>query len=65
MLVEMYPELAEYLDDDGKLTAECLKALYGLIESGRLCDIAESIITWFEAEFDELKVTRGKIHKFT
>jgi hypothetical protein len=37
ILVEMYPdELAEYLDDDGKLTAECLKALYGLIESGRL-----------------------------
>ena len=115
ILVEMYPELIEYLDDDGKLTAECLKALYGLIESGRLwfdtikekllqqgyvqnpyepcifnkwhddaqvqstigvyvddllttcknSDIAESIITWLEAEFDELKVTRGKIHKFT
>ena len=28
-------------------------------------DIAESVITWLEAEFDELKVTRGKIHKFT
>ena len=24
ILVEMYPELAEYLDDDGKLTAECV-----------------------------------------
>ncbi len=36
MLVEMYPELEEYLDDQGKLTAECLKALYGLIESGKL-----------------------------
>jgi hypothetical protein len=107
ILVEMYPELAEYLDDDGKLTAECLKALYGLIESGRLwfdtikdkllaqgyvqnpyepcifnkwhddaqvqstigvyvddllttcknSDIAESVITWLKAEFDELKVT--------
>eukprot|EP01036_Dinobryon_divergens_P061893 gene61893-biopygen32029 len=33
----MYPELEEYLDDQGKLTAECLKALYGLIESGKLC----------------------------
>ena len=116
ILVEMYPdELAEYLDDDGKLTAECLKALYGLIESGRLwfdtikeklleqgyaqnpyepcicnkwhddtqvqstigvyvddlittcknSDIADTVITWLEAEFDELKVTRGKIHKFT
>ncbi len=116
ILDEMYPELAKYLDDDGKLTAECLKALYGLIESGRLwfdiikkeklleqgyvqnpyepcvfnkwhddaqvqstigvnvddlittcknSDIAESVITWLEAEFDELKVTRGKIHKFT
>ena len=115
MLVEMYPELEEYLDDQGKLTAECLKALYGLIESGRLwfdtikakllengyvqnpyepcifnkwfedkqvqstigvyvddlittCKdtaIAESVITWLESEFDELKVTRGKVHKFT
>ncbi len=36
MLVEIYPELEEYLDDQGKLTAECLKALYGLIESGKL-----------------------------
>ena len=36
ILVETYPELAEYLDDGGKLTAECLKALYGLIESGRI-----------------------------
>ena len=36
MLVEMYPELEQYLDDQGKLTAECLKALYGLIESGKL-----------------------------
>jgi hypothetical protein len=36
MLVEMYPELEEYFDDQGKLTAECLKALYGLIESGKL-----------------------------
>ena len=36
MLVEMYPEREEYLDDQGKLTAECLKALYGLIESGKL-----------------------------
>jgi hypothetical protein len=112
MLVEMYPELEEYLDDHGKLTAECLKALYGLIESGKLwydtikeklikngyvqnpyepcifnkwqqvqstigvyvddliktCKdtaIAESIITWLESEFDELKITRGEIHKFT
>ena len=115
MLVEMYPELEEYLDDQGKLTAECLKALYGLIESGKLwydtikeklikngyvqnpyepcifnkwhedkqvqstigvyvddlittCKdtaIAESIITWLESEFDELKITRGEIHKFT
>ena len=32
MLVEVYPELKEYLDDQGKLTAECLKALYGLKE---------------------------------
>ncbi len=30
MLIEMYPKLEEYLDDQGKLTAECLKALYGL-----------------------------------
>ena len=115
MLVEMYPELEEYLDDQGKLTAECLKALYGLIESGKLwydtikeklikngyvqnpyepcifnkwhedkqvqstigvyvddlittCKdtaIAESIITWLQFEFDELKITRGEIHKFT
>ncbi len=116
MLVEMYPELRVYLDHDGKLTAECLKALYGLIESGKLwfdtisskllqqgyirnpykpcifnkwhevsrtsskrigvyvddlittCIdniIAESVITWLESEFDELKVTRGKINKFT
>ncbi len=36
MLVEMYPELEEYLDDQGKLTAECLKAFYGLKESGNL-----------------------------
>ena len=37
MLVGMYPELEEYLDDQGKLTAEYLKALlYGLIESGKL-----------------------------
>jgi hypothetical protein len=104
ILVGMYPELAEYLNDDGKLTAECLKALYGLIKSGRLwfdtikekllqqgyvqnscifnkwhddaqvqstigvyvddllttcknSDIAESVITWLKAEFDELKVT--------
>ena len=111
----MYPELEEYLDDEGKLTAECLKALYGLIESGKLwydtikekllkngyiqnpyepcifnkwhedkqvqstigiyvddlittCKdpaIAESIITWLQSEFDELKITRGEIHKFT
>ena len=27
--------------------------------------IAESIIAWLESEFDELKVTRGKVHKFT
>eukprot|EP01036_Dinobryon_divergens_P061981 gene61981-biopygen36379 len=27
--------------------------------------IAESVITWLESEFDELKVPRGKIHKFT
>jgi len=26
-----YPELEEYLDSKGKLTAECLKALYGLV----------------------------------
>ena len=115
MLVEMYPELEQYLDDQGKLTAECLKALYGLIESGKLwydtikekllkngyvqnpyepctfnkwhadkqvqstigvyvddlittCKdtaIAESIVTWLESEFDELKVTRGDVHKFT
>ena len=37
MLVAKYPELERYLDDQGKLTAECLKALYGLIESGKLC----------------------------
>mmetsp|Transcript_16943 Transcript_16943/g.24540 ORF Transcript_16943/g.24540 Transcript_16943/m.24540 type:complete len:377 (-) Transcript_16943:2251-3381(-) len=110
-----YPELEEYLDSRGKLTAECLKALYGLIESGRLwfellsstliangyvqnqyepcifnkwhedeqvqstigiyvddiivtcknADIAEAIITSLESEFDELTITRGKIHKFT
>ena len=37
MLVEIYPELEKYLDDQGKLTAECLKALlYGLIESGKV-----------------------------
>ena len=36
MLVEMYPELEQYLDYQGKLTAECLKALYGLKESGKL-----------------------------
>ena len=115
MLVEMYPELEQYLDDQGKLTAECLKALYGLIESGKLwydtiknklikngyvqnpyepcifnkwhddkqvqstigvyvddlittCKdtaIAESVITWLESEFDELKITRGDVHKFT
>ena len=115
MLVEMYPELEQYLDDQGKLTAECLKALYGLIESGKLwydtikekllkngyvqnpyepcifnkwhedkqvqstigvyvddlittckdTGIAESIITWLLSEFDELKITRGMIHKFT
>jgi len=115
ILVELYPELEEYLDSRGKLTAECLKALYGLIESGRLwfellsstliangyvqnqyepcifnkwhedeqvqstigiyvddiivtcknADIAEAIITSLESEFDELTITRGKIHKFT
>lgn len=115
ILVELYPELEEYLDSKGKLTAECLKALYGLIESGRLwfdllkstliangyvqnlyepcifnkwhereqvqstigiyvddiivtckdAHIAESIITSLESEFDELTVTRGKVHKFT
>lgn len=36
ILIEMYPELASYLDKDGKLTAELMKALYGCIESGKL-----------------------------
>jgi glucosamine--fructose-6-phosphate aminotransferase (isomerizing) len=45
MLVEMYPELKEYLDSQGKLTAECLKALYGLIESGKL---------WYDTIKDKL-----------
>ena len=45
MLVGMYPELEEYLGDQGKLTAECLKALYGLIESGKLWfDTIKSIL---------------------
>ena len=36
-----------------------------LITTYKNSDIAESIITWLEAEFDEPKVTRGKIHNFT
>ena len=36
ILVELYPELAEYRDESGRLTAEALKALYGCIESGKL-----------------------------
>ena len=36
LVVIMYQELEQYFNDQGKLTAECLKALYGLIESGKL-----------------------------
>ena len=36
-----------------------------LITTYKNSDIAESIITWLEAEFDEPKVTWGKIHNFT
>ena len=36
VLVSMYPYLAEYLDNKGRLTVELTKALYGCIESGRL-----------------------------
>ena len=32
----MYQELEQYFDDQGKLTAEYLKALIGLIGSGKL-----------------------------
>jgi hypothetical protein len=36
ILVELYPELAKYRDEHGRLTAQALKALYGCIESGKL-----------------------------
>jgi len=36
-----------------------------LITTCKNTAIAESVITWLESEFDELKVTRGKVHKFT
>ena len=36
ILIELYPELAKYRDETGKLTAQAMKALYGCIESGKL-----------------------------
>ena len=36
MLIELYPQLAQYTDEHGRLTAQALKALYGCIESGKL-----------------------------
>jgi hypothetical protein len=36
-----------------------------LITTCRDTAIAESVITWLESEFDELKVARGKVYKFT
>jgi hypothetical protein len=36
ILIELYPELRKYRDENGKLTAQAMKALYGCIESGKL-----------------------------
>ena len=36
ILRELYPELARYRDENGRLTAQAMKALYGCIESGKL-----------------------------
>jgi len=36
ILIELYPELAQYRDENGRLTAQAMKALYGCIESGKL-----------------------------
>jgi hypothetical protein len=36
ILIELYPELARYRDENGRLTAQVMKALYGCIESGKL-----------------------------
>ena len=35
-LCELYPELSHYLDEQGRLSAEALRALYGCIESAKL-----------------------------
>ena len=37
ILLELYPELAKYCDENGRLTAQAMEALYGCIESGKLC----------------------------
>ena len=115
ILIELYPELAQYRDENGRLTAQAMKALYGCIESGKLwydtlsskllangyvqnpydkcifnkwhelegvqstigihvddcfisCvvpEILESIVHWFAEEFEDLNVTRGRVHQFT
>ena len=36
LLCELYPELSQYLDEKGRLSAEALRALYGCIESAKL-----------------------------
>ena len=36
ILIQLYPELARYRDENGRLTAQAMKALYGCIESGKL-----------------------------
>ncbi len=36
ILIQLYPELARYRDENGILTAQAMKALYGCIESGKL-----------------------------
>lgn len=46
ILVELYPELDQYRDANGRLTAEALKALYGCIESGKL---------WYDTLSSKLK----------
>jgi hypothetical protein len=36
ILIELYPELAQYRDENGRLTTQAMKALYGCIELGKL-----------------------------
>ena len=36
ILLKLYPELAQYCDENRRLTAQAMKALYGCIESGKL-----------------------------